>query len=355
MSLIILLGSCGGTNKKKSNNEEATNVKYVVPLIERNNEIISSGQLQSKEIANIGTRIMGYIQNIDVQKGDSVQKGQLLISISDYDLQAKLSQANSMADETREVLKIAKKDNERYLNMLNNNTVSQKEFENVNLHYKSMQSRLRVAEQRQKEVLSNMSYTRIRAPFSGIVNSVVANEGMLANPGQTLIVIEKLDAMVVQTQISESNINSVALGTEAKIYVDAVDKYFEGVVIEKSRSSVSTGGQYKLTLSFKDLEFNKFKSKLLSGMHVNVIFSLPKNKLRNNNNTSLLLPSQVILHKGGLDGVFVISGNNQAILKWVRLGRMQGDMVEILSGVSADDKIIIPSIRLSNGMKVNYN
>ena len=92
-------------------------------------------------------------------------------------------------------------------------------------------------------------------------------------------------------------------------------------------------------------------------MHANVIFNLPKNNLKSNdiNTISLLLPYQTIIHKGGLDGVFVISENNQAILKWVRLGRTQGNVVEILSGVSLNDKIIIPNIRLKNGMSVSYN
>jgi len=357
VSLIILLVSCAGNNKKKQKEEKATKVEYVIPTVENNNEIISSGQLQSKEIANIGTRIMGYIRKINVQKGNNVQKGQLLVSVNDSELQAKLSQVEFMLDEANEVLKIAKKNNARFSRMLADKTVSQKEYENVNLHYVSMKSKVKVAEQMKKEVLANMSYTQIRSPFDGIVASLKADEGMLANPGQTIIVVEKLNAMVIQTQISESHINSVVLGTEAKIYVDAVDEYFKAVVTEKSRSSINTGGQYKLTLIFKDLNLDKFKNRLLSGMHANVIFNLPKNNLKSNNiNTlSLLLPSQTIIHKGGLDGVFVISENNQAILKWVRLGRTQGNVVEILSGVSLNDKIIIPNIRLKNGMSVSYN
>lgn len=357
VSLIILLASCAGNNKKKQKEENATNVEYVVPVVENNNEVISSGQLQSQEMASIGTRIMGYIQKINVRKGNRVKKDQLLISISDGDLQAKLSQAKSMLNEANEVLKIAKKDNARYRRMLSDKTVSQKEYENVNLHYASMKSKVKVAEQMKKEVLANMLYTQIRSPFDGIVTSVKADEGMLANPGQTIIVVEKLNAIVVQTQISESNINSVTLGTAAKVYIDAVDKYFKAVVTEKSRSSISTGGQYKLTLILVDIDSYEFKNKLLSGMHANIIFSLPKDNLKSSdiNTTSILLPSKTLIHKGGLDGVFVISGNNQAILKWVRLGRVQGNMVEILSGVSLNDKIIIPNMRLKNGMSVSYN
>jgi hypothetical protein len=68
---------------------------------------------------------------------------------------------------------------------------------------------------------------------------------------------------------------------------------------------------------------------------------------------NLLIPSQAVIDKDGLTGVYVVSSSETALLRWVRLGQTVGDQTEVLSGLKKDDRVILSEgKRLENGMKV---
>ena len=70
----------------------------------------------------------------------------------------------------------------------------------------------------------------------------------------------------------------------------------------------------------------------------------------------MLVPKDAIVHRGELTGIYTVSQNNTAILRWLRLGRTFGDNVEVLSGLSADEKYIIDAdSKIFNGSKITIN
>lgn len=346
---LVAVSSCGHkTSDRKADNKILT-VSVVTPMTDKAEVITTSGRVQSDDIARLGTRIMGYVQKVAVQKGQKVRKGQILVKISDQEIQAKKAQAQSMVAQAKAAYDVAKADEARFARLLDKGSCSKKEYENVKLNYDAMAANLKVAHQMVREAQAHQAYTQIKAPFAGLVTDVQADQGSLAHPGMPLVTVEKAGAMVVQTQVGESAITQLEVDSMAVVEAPSANLRFKAKIAEHSTSSVATGGQYQVTLAVPA----EIQKSLLSGMHVDVQLPLRKDAIKVVAKQGVWLPINVLVHQGDLTGVYVVTGDKQALLKWVRLGRTQGQQVEVLSGVSPKDHIIIPAgQRLYNGVKV---
>ncbi|WP_321481261.1 efflux RND transporter periplasmic adaptor subunit [uncultured Bacteroides sp.] len=343
-----LFTSCGSGADKKENAVAPVAVQTVKPTFQNERGIMANGWIQSKEIARLGTRMMGSVTSIRVKKGDKVVKGQLLLTISDEELGAKKAQAEAMIREAEAAYNQAKKDEERFAILYARKSVSAKEYENVNLQFQSMKSKLETARQMKKEVVANQAYTRITAPFAGNVSQINIDLGALANPGMPLIVIEKGGDLVVESSLNESDIYKVKKGMSATVKVKSAGLTFNAPIIEKSRSSMESGGQYKITIQVPDVD----KGKVYSGMYANVLIPISEGE-KVQSIPNLLIPTKALIDKDGLTGVFVVSNSNTAMLRWIRIGQAIGDQTEVLSGLKKNEMIILPEdVRLENGTKV---
>ena len=133
---------------------------------------------------------------------------------------------------------------------------------------------------------------------------------------------------------------------EARVYLKSLDTAVSGTVSEVSYSSKNTGGQYIVKISIENPT-----DKMLSGMFVNV--QLKGNDMVENNN--LLIPESAIIYNGQLQGIYTISDDNKAILRWLRLGKKVGGEVEVLSGLSPNELYITEAKgKLFNGVPVTY-
>ncbi len=111
-----------------------------------------------------------------------------------------------MVIEAEAAAKNTQRDFERFKRLREQNSVSDKELENVELQNTSINARLQVARQSLNEVNAMLAYTNIQAPFSGIVSQKMIDEGSMANPGMPLLVIEQGGDLQVVASVSETYI-----------------------------------------------------------------------------------------------------------------------------------------------------
>lgn len=344
----LLLGSCSGDNHESDSNQDAPIVvKVTVAGNKVSNTIQASGQIESKETAMISTRIMGFLTSIQVKAGDKVQKGQLLATISNADIMAKRAQAQAMIAETEAAVKDGQKDYERYEALYKQQSASTKEFENVTLQYNSIKAKAEAARQMKNEADAMLAYTNLVAPFSGVIVQTMMDEGNMANPGMPIVVMEQSGVFEVTASVTESDIDNVKEGVEAEILIKSSGRIIKGKVREVSPSSQFNGGQYQIKVSIPDAE----KKGLYSGMYANVAIQGKGSALSTDGIT--LVPATALIHRDQLVGLYTISDSNTAILRWVRLGKTHGEQVEILSGLSANEKFILQAEgKLYNGVPV---
>src|SRR3712207_2761599 len=180
IAVVAALASCS-TNTKPRVEEKPVRVKTYTPTQAGADEIAVSGMLSAKQTAAVSTKMMRTIEKIHVKQGDVVRQGQLLVVIHATELSAKRAQAVAMVTEAEAATKDAHRDLQRYEALRKQNSVSDKELENMALRHTPASARLQMARQGLREVNAMMAYTQLRAPFSGVVTQKMVDEGSIAN------------------------------------------------------------------------------------------------------------------------------------------------------------------------------
>jgi len=349
LAVVLTLMSCSGDKKENEGVKEApVTVTISTTGLGEQNAVIASGQIESSQSANISTRIMGRINSITVKAGDHVNKGQLLVTISDEDIKAKRAQTAAMIAEAEAAYAASQKDYERYNNLYKQQSATARELDNMTLQLNSAKSRLEAARQMRNEVSAMLAYSSLTAPFSGVVTQKLAEVGSIANPGMTILTIEQNATLQVSASVSESDISNVKVGDTAIVKIKSADKSFTGKITQLNPSSQFTGGQYLVKISIPEGE----KKTLYSGMFVNVSIPVAHRAVVSKPDV-IMIPQSAIVNRDELTGIYTVSNDNKALLRWIRLGKQYGDKVEVLSGLAKDESFIESANgKLYNGVPV---
>jgi RND family efflux transporter MFP subunit len=343
---LILISSCEN-NQKKLATTPTVQVTLNTPILRNGNFITASGKVETVQNANLSTRIMGFVDQVYVKVGQKVSKGQLLLSINSTDITAKKAQVNASITEATAAFNNAKKDFDRYTALYKAKSVSPKEMDDITTNYKMAKARLDAAIQMKNQINSQLSYANITAPFSGVITGKYINKGDMANPGIPLISLETPEKYQVITLIPESDITAITPKEKVKVLIKSTKEVINGTVTEISTSATNTSGQYMVKILL-----DKSASQILSGMFTSVQFPVKSMNSKNTSNT-ILISKKALIHKGQLTGVYTVTENNIALLRWLRIGKTFNENVEVLSGLNSSENYVISSNgKLFNGAKV---
>ena len=345
-SVVLGFTACSDSSKEKAVDQTPAVAVTVSSVASENNSpfLTASGKIEAVNSATLSTRMMGFVDKVHVNVGQKVSKGQLLVSINNSDLSAKQAQTSAGITEAQAAFNNAEKDYQRFQNLFAEKSASQKELDDQRARYEMAKARLEGAKQMKNEVQSQFAYVDLRAPFNGVVTNKYIEAGDMANPGVPLISVEGPGSFEVTASVPESEISKIKSGTKVVVLVKSLNTEIPGTVTEVSSSARNTGGQYLVKVVLDKTEID-----ILSGMYATVQFPVEK-KI---DATAILIPKESIVHRGELTGIYTVSQSNTAILRWLRLGRSFGDNVEVLSGLSADEKYIVEAdSKLFNGAKL---
>ncbi len=348
--ILVAASSCSSSSEKITAETKVHSIPVQVasPTLNSNNAIHVTGQVESVHTAQISTRVMGYITSIKVKAGDRVKKGQLLVTISNDDILAKLSQADAMLSSANAAFASAEKDYQRFTNLYNQKSATAKELDNVTLQYQAAKANVQAAVQMKAEARAMLTYTNITAPFSGIVTQKLTDAGSMANPGMPILTIEQSGNLQVSAAVPETEINHIQPGDSTVVTVESVNQTFTGEVVEISPSSIGTGGQFLVKISLP----NEAQTALNAGMYAHVRINT-RVKSSAADNETVLVPVSAISRIGQLDALYTISSEGTAVLRYVRLGKNYGDKVEVLSGLNSTEGFITKAEgNLYNGVPV---
>lgn len=351
LSTFLFL-SCGKDKKENVENEAAIPVQISSKMENTNSPFVTaSGKIEAENNATISTRMMGYITKIHVKVGQKVGIGQLLVSINNTDLKAKKAQADASILQATSAYNNAKKDYDRFVALFAQQSASQKELDDMTSRYEMAKANLEASKQMRNEVVAQFNYSNLTAPFSGEITNTFVKEGDMANPGMPLLSLEGNGKMQVTAMITEANINDIKKGMTVKVNVKSLNLEVTGIVSEVSGSATNTGGQYLVKINLDKADKN-----ILSGMFVNIQFPIQHSISTESKteNDKVLVPESALVKKGQLIGIYVVSNDKEAILRWLRIGKTFGNQVEVLSGLTNDEIYIISADgKLYNGVKVS--
>jgi RND family efflux transporter MFP subunit len=270
--------------------------------------------------------------------------------VNSNDIQAKQSQVDAMLKQAEAAFYVAQKDFDRYTALYKQNSASAKELEQITMQYQSAKAGVEAAKAVQHEVKSQLTYANVVAPFSGVVTQKLADEGSLANPGMPILTIEQGGSLQVTAMVPETEIASLKVGDVANVNVDAANTQFQSKLIQINPSSQFTGGQYIIKLSIPISDANK----LMAGMYAQIKIQTKTAVVKSDTSNTVMIPTTALVYRDQLVGVYTISAQNTAMLRWLRIGKTEGDKVEVLSGLAKNEAYIIKAEgNLYNGAKVS--
>lgn len=324
--------ACNKEEKIQPKDENPLKVYTQTVLASEKSHLSFSGEVSASQSSTLKTKQAGYVKEIVVSVGDEVLKNQILIKIDNEELNAKHKQAKARIAQAQSNYKIAQKDLERFKRLRKSNSISEKELEKMLLQHESAQTELESAKQTLNQINAMMNYTQIRAPFSGKISSKVIQEGDMAMPGIPLLSITSSEKLEIISNVSESQITQLSKNQSVKIIIPSLEKTFNGKISEVSNSSSRNAGQYYIKAIF-----NNQSTEVLSGMYAKIVVENTKTSPKNQ---SLFIPKSALIEKNGLKGVYVVGKNKTAVLRWLKIGSENTDLIEVLSGLNTKDKII---------------
>tara|TARA_B100001142_G_scaffold60156_1_gene59156 strand:- start:253 stop:1545 length:1293 start_codon:yes stop_codon:yes gene_type:complete len=279
--LVTLFMITVGYFVSSSGDEEALRVE--VELIQSRDivhKVNASGKIQPEEAVQITSTITGWITQITVMEGDTVEPGQHLISIDEKQIRPRYNNALSQVKSSEANLRKVQSQMDRTKSLFSQSLISKQELEQVEASY---QIALSQSEQANANLLSaedELSKTRLTAPKYGIVTSITKEEGEMAvggmfNPG-VLMTVADLSRMEVEVDVNENDVVNIEIGDTSEIEIDAYpDTIFYGVVSEIAHTAKSSnmGVQNQVTNFKVKVRMVSVPDKIRPGMSstVNII------------------------------------------------------------------------------------
>ena len=258
-------------------------LRVEVELVQSRNivhKVNASGKIQPEEAVQITSTITGWITQITVMEGDTVEPGQHLISIDEKQIRPRYNNALSQVKSSEANLRKVQSQMDRTKSLFSQNLISKQELEQVDASY---QIALSQSEQANANLLSaedELSKTRLTAPKYGIVTSITKEEGEMAvggmfNPG-VLMTVADLSRMEVEVDVNENDVVMIEIGDTSEIEIDAYpDTVFYGVVSEIAHTaqSANMGVQNQVTNFKVKVRMISVPDKIRPGMSstVNII------------------------------------------------------------------------------------
>jgi len=252
--VIIILGAVGTWMKFSSDIDEISVQAEEVSRRDIIHKVNANGKIQPEEEVQISSTITAWITSITVAEGDTVQPGQLLISMDEKQYRAAYNQTLSSVKSAEANLKKVKAQKERSESLFEQNLISKQELEQIEASFESASSNVDQARSLLLSREDELSKTKLLAPAFGIVTSLTKEVGEMAvggmfNPG-VVMTIADLTRMEVLVDVNENDVVTVTVGDTAEIEVDAFpDTIFYGMVSEIAHTaqSMNLGSQEQVT------------------------------------------------------------------------------------------------------------
>jgi RND family efflux transporter MFP subunit len=306
----------------------------------------SVGRLYPDRSVTLSAQIPGEVKYYNVDVGDNVKKGQLLVQIKpvDYELALEQAESNLLAAEAQ--LSAADKAYKRFKSLLPRKVISRDNFDKVESEYKTARAQAAQAKVGVKIAGERLEKTRIKAPFSSLVAARHIEVGQMIGTNDPVMTLLDLGRVRVKVYLPEKDYVFLDRQDPVRIKVEAYpDHLFNGQIDRidvKSDPATNTFG-VEILIDNKDLV-------LKAGLSARVYLTT---KVLSN---VILIPQSAVLFREDRAEVFVVEVDQTARSRVVQLGQTQSDIIQVLKGLTKGDRLIIRGQNyVKPGTRVTFN
>jgi len=329
------------------------------------NQLQVAGEFIPYQQVELHAKVAGYIQHINVDIGDRVKAGQVLATLDVPELLAQVQGADAGVRQSQEQISRAQSDvlraqanydsfhsaaqrleqaakarpgliaQQEIDDALARDRAAAAQVDAAKAALSGTRQQLGVSQADSQRYSSLAEYSRILAPFNGIVTWRYADTGTLIQAGTSnagsapVVKVAEVDTLRLRLPVPESLAPYVHVGDPASVYVDAIAKTFQGSVTR------SAGALDPATRTMQvEIDVPNKTGQLTPGMYGQVTLNVA------HRNDSLTVPVQAVDQTGAQPFVLTVDGANKVEKKTVRVGVSTPNLIEILSGVKEGDRVI---------------
>ena len=373
-AVLLARGWAGRTPSEAddpNHSERAANIpEAAVVRVERRalgNTLTIAGEFKPFQDVEVHAKVAGYIRNINVDVGDHVKEGQVIAVLEVPELAAELSGADAAVRRSEEEIRRAQSDVNRaqsahaashsgYARLKQASDaraglVAQQEIDDsqakdleaeaqvssAEAQLSAARQQLEVAQANQKQYNALANYSRITAPFAGVITARLADTGALIQGGTSassgagpVVRLAEVSKLRLVLPVPESAAAQIHLGDPVKAHIQALNQDFEGKV---SRFSDSLDRQTRTMET--EIDFANKDGRLIPGMYAEATLSLAKNA------QEFCVPLEAVARNNNEAAVLIVNKNNEIEERKIKLGFEGEAYVQVLAGVAEGDRVVI--------------
>lgn len=338
-----------------------------------------TGNLEGQEEITISSEVEGTIAAINFDFGNYIKSGDQMLSLDTRELELKVKQAEANVaaaeahlgpvggpqlpqDHQPDILSSklamdqAKLELDRAEKLLNSGDIARQDFDRIKNTYDQAQVRYGVAFSQVNIYQANLEQARaqlsiarkqmadavIKAPVGGAIKERLVGKGEYLTKGRNVARIVQIDTLRLRGNVPEQYINNLNTGLNVQFQVESMpDTKFEGTLTRISPSVDKNSRSLMVEAAVKNP-----KLQLKPGMFVRAVINT------NVKNSVLMVPQKSVLTAAGLNKVYLFI-DGQARAKEIKVGRRDGEMIEVLEGLKVDDQVITNDVdKLADGSPV---
>ena len=351
--VALVLAVWGVASRVHSRNElgkETTNEAVPVVIVQKpaasppSEDLVLPGNVQAFVEAPLFARTSGYLRNWYTDIGEPVKKGQLMAEIDSPEIDQQLKQARADLATAKANADLARITDVRWKGLLANQAVSQQDADTRAGQAAASGAQATSAQANVARLEELESFKRILAPFDGIVTARNTDIGALIAAGQTsgnaLFRVADTQKLRIYIDVPEPYAPKTKPGVEVELlFNEHPGKQFPATLVRTARALDPTQRTLRV-----ELQVDNSQGELFPGAYTEAHFKIP------GRTTSVRVPATALIFRAKGLQIATVGSDNKAHLRTIIQGRDFGTSVEVLSGVNAEDLVIInPPDSLADG------
>jgi multidrug efflux system membrane fusion protein len=282
----------------------------------------------------VSAQVSGAVVAIDVKAGDLVKAGQILARIDARAAEHNVAASDALVLSARATLDVATKELDRQKLLFEKKYTSQAALERAEAQFKATEAQVSAQLAQAGAARAQSGFFVVRAPYGGVVADVPAVLGDMAMPGRPLLTIYDPASLRVTASIPQTAIARIASGKPARVEFPGLPSDRQWAT-PTSQTLLPTADPGTHTAQIR-LDLPATVGNLAPGTFARVWLAM-----QGGASPRLYVPARAVVRRAEMTGVYVLDAKGRPILRQVRLGRPLDDRVEVLSGVSAGERVVL--------------
>lgn len=290
--------------------------------------IVLDGTVEAIRKSTVAAQTSGTVSQVFYDVDDSVEPGAVLLQISDTEQQARLEQTEAAARAARASLTDARQNAERITGIYKRKLASQAQYDQARNNLDAANASYSKAVAALKEARKQVSYTRVIAPYGGIVTERHVEQGEVVAPGSPLMSGIDLNALRVNIYLPQRYAAGVRKQGQARVRLSD-GRYLTASSLTVFPYADAATRNFRVRINLPEQQ-----SGLYPGMMVKVKVPVAEKE-------HLVIPEQALVVRGDLKAVYLLNEQDEPRLCQVRIGYQADGQIEILSGLQEGDRIAL--------------